>query len=181
MLLNTLSLFLAMAATGSLAAKAIPPDITFLCQDMPDICTNICWAMRCANPTIPGQLTLDFPSEKVRRQRVESSNCARCSSSSTSDKINNNSSSSSCNVYPPPETSESSGRQHVTRCVPVEQQAKQDAAMAQLVEAFRRNGRRSFRINLGNPGAAGVRYCLSEKCGNDSREEQAASVTSRLA
>ncbi|RCI11364.1 hypothetical protein L249_7664 [Ophiocordyceps polyrhachis-furcata BCC 54312] len=173
MLPSTPHLLLAMAVTGSLAAKAVPPDVTFLCQDMPDICTNICWAMRCASPTLPGQLTLDFPSEKVRRQRLESSDCARCSSSS-SPSTNN---STGCNLYPPPETSESTGRQHVSRCVPAEQQSKQDAAMAQLVEAFRRNGRRSFRINLGNPGAEGVKYCLSERCGNDSREEQ----TARLA
>ncbi|RDA93033.1 hypothetical protein CP533_0694 [Ophiocordyceps camponoti-saundersi (nom. inval.)] len=162
MLLSTLSLCLTVAITGSLAVEAVPPDITFLCQEMPDICTNICWAVRCANPTLPEQLTLDFPSDQVRSQRLNTSSCARCSKNKGS----------SCNTYPPPETSESGGKQHVSRCVPREQQSKQDAAMAQLVEAYRRNGRRTFRINLGNPGATGVKYCLSERCGNDTREEQ---------
>lgn len=36
-----------------LPAKSTPPDVTFLCNKMPEVCTNMCWAVRCASPSSP--------------------------------------------------------------------------------------------------------------------------------
>ncbi|PFH59426.1 hypothetical protein XA68_12403 [Ophiocordyceps unilateralis] len=176
MLRKALPLALALPITASIAAEAAPPDITFLCQEMPDICTNMCWAVRCAKPTFSQQLTLDYPSDDLRRQRLESSGCARCASNATVSARND-----ACNAYPFPDTSESvsSNASAVSRCVPREQQTKQDADVAILAKKFRQTGQRSFRINFGNPGAAGVKYCLSEPCENDDREEQEEALQKR--
>ncbi|PHH72865.1 hypothetical protein CDD80_4206 [Ophiocordyceps camponoti-rufipedis] len=178
MLSKAIPLALATAITGSMAASASPPDIVFLCDEMPDICTNMCWAIRCANPHFSYQLTLDFPSKLERSKRLKSTQCSRCPPQppvpySMSSIITN--SSMVCNAYPFPDTSESAASNGtlVTRCVPEEQQIDQELEISMLATRFSGSGgKQTVSIGFGNPGAPGVRYCLSEPCENDGWEEQ---------
>ncbi|KAF4589186.1 deoxyribonuclease nucA/nucB domain-containing protein [Ophiocordyceps camponoti-floridani] len=175
MVSKAITLVLATAITGSMAATASPPDIIFLCDEMPDVCTNMCWAIRCANPTFSQQLTLDFPSAVERSKRLKSSRCSGCARQPPIDKGSSIANSSvACNAYPFPDTFESaaSNGTQVTRCVPRDQQTKQELEIAMLAARFNGSGQRAISLSFGNPGAPGVKYCVSEPCENDGLEFQ---------
>ncbi|PHH92651.1 hypothetical protein CDD83_6255 [Cordyceps sp. RAO-2017] len=162
-----LALGLAVLGPGS---RAAPPDITFLCDEMPDVCTNMCWAAACADPSFGQGLTLDLPvpSEAERRCRLEAAGCGagRCG----------NATATTCNAYPFPEARESKGGHVVTRCVPADQQQKQQTDIDLLVERYKARldpDRRWARVNFGNPGSDGVRFCLGEPCVYDGLQRQA--------
>lgn len=59
-------------------ALATPPDVTLLCDtDFPEICENMCWAIRCGNPNFPQRLTFDSPSKEKKKERRDAAGCGR--------------------------------------------------------------------------------------------------------
>ncbi|KAG5929222.1 hypothetical protein E4U53_002492 [Claviceps sorghi] len=153
---------------------ATPPDLTILCDQAPEICKNMCWAVRCANPSFSQLLTFDFPDRTTLHRRQEaacgSARADRCSGSG-SGSGSGTSPPTSCNMYPFASTRDAGdGRQVVTRCVPASEQRYQQMRVSALQKRWKKAGKTSFLINFGNPGE--VRYCNNDPCTNDGFEVQ---------
>ncbi|TKA21884.1 hypothetical protein B0A50_08620 [Salinomyces thailandicus] len=168
----------AFIAWNTSPVMASPPDVTFLCNRMPEVCTNMCWAVRCANPTFPQTLNWDDPDDDTRKERRKSAGCQKGNkcNKGKSGVGNRGAGYRDCDEYPFASTSDSTypnGHQ-VSRCVPRGQNGAQGNALKQAYGRFRDEGytSHSLKINFGNPGSSGVNYCLNEACRNDGYEVQ---------
>ncbi|GAO13209.1 hypothetical protein UVI_02025580 [Ustilaginoidea virens] len=160
--------------------QASAPDITFKCSHMPEVCTNMCWAMRCASPTFPQTLTWDDTDMTYAfDERVTAAGC----------KIADNKCQERpdepgylggmfvmCSIYPFVTTRESaqSNGHAVSRCVRVSRNVLKESMLRRLYRRWKEQGYRSHRLAVGiaNPGAKGVNYCLNEPCINDGFQVQ---------
>ncbi|KAG6270895.1 hypothetical protein E4U49_005077 [Claviceps purpurea] len=165
-------------ATG---LHASPPDITFLCDLMPEICTNMCWAMRCAQPRFPQTLTWDSSAleQDVTLANLKASGCNvlgnRCR-----DKHGLQGHVGGmffvCDEYPFFFTRESSqaGGQSVSRCVRRTTNKLQGKQLRAMFEPWKQDGLKTHKVQIAlqNPGHAGVNYCFNQPCVNDGFEIQ---------
>jgi len=91
----------------------------FLCNDIPEICTNMCYGAYCLD--IGESLTYDKPSASEKRKRRKAAGCIesggnRCSTRKGHDPGFN------CDEYPFASTvSDGGASDRVNRCVPVQQ------------------------------------------------------------
>ncbi|TDZ19771.1 hypothetical protein Cob_v007115 [Colletotrichum orbiculare MAFF 240422] len=173
-----------LAAVPRVAAAA--PDVTFLCNRMPEVCTNMCWAVRCASPKFPTRLTWDNPNSQTEKDRRKSAGCGSNNKCGVRGKgkpghrggINN-----SCDEYPFASTSQSktSNGHQVSRCVPGSQNSSQGGKLSGLYNGFKKKGykTRSFSIGFGNPGSRGVKYCGNQQCKNDGFQVQDGKIKKR--
>ncbi|KAK5990600.1 hypothetical protein PT974_08869 [Cladobotryum mycophilum] len=198
------ALFLALLASTITTTLASPPDITFLCDEMPEVCTNMCWAVRCAQPPFPQTLTLDLggnttttTTTRYRRNNATPMRSHNITASCATNKMcgphasnhtghrSNSTYYRACNVYPFSSTREAvlqHGHHQVSRCVPEAEQRKQNEQLAQLsqkLQAQSHGGNNSAttikaRINFGNPGK--IPFCNNDPCQNDGFEVQDGTV-----
>ncbi|KAM0260280.1 hypothetical protein ACHAQJ_002845 [Trichoderma viride] len=184
------TVFVALAT--SILAR--PPDVTFLCNEMPEICTNMCWAVRCAQPSFPQIFTLD-PSGYGTGSQNKTTISASCRINNLCGNLHGlnktghrNHPYSACNIYPFSITTEGSplppfSQVHqVTRCVPEEEQCQQRTQLELLSQRLQKQqagqqGIRQLSINFGNPG--GIKYCNNDPCVNDGFEVQNSSARKR--
>ncbi|KAG6007365.1 hypothetical protein E4U21_006069 [Claviceps maximensis] len=176
--------FIAIPHLAVVLVAATPPDLTILCDQAPEICTNMCWAVRCADPSFSQFLTFDFPNRTTlghrRRAACGSGRGGMCSADDGNGRGGRRRRQqegyrgppyTSCNEYPFASTSDAADAQHVvTRCVPASEQKYQQARVSALQRRWKDEGKTSFLINFGNPG--GVRYCNNDACTNDGFEVQ---------
>ncbi|RFU78041.1 deoxyribonuclease nuca nucb domain-containing [Trichoderma arundinaceum] len=184
-------LLLTALATAILAR---PPDITFLCNEMPEICTNMCWAVRCAQPSFSQIFTPD-PSVYGTSPQNKSAISADCRINNLCGNLHGlnktghrNHPYSACNIYPFSITSEGAAypppppAHQVSRCVPEEEQCKQRTQLELLSKRLQKQsagqqGTRQLSINFGNPG--GIKFCSNDPCVNDGFEVQDGTVGRR--
>ncbi|PTB64412.1 hypothetical protein BBK36DRAFT_1124330 [Trichoderma citrinoviride] len=188
-------LLLSLLATTILAR---PPDITFLCDEMPEICKNMCWAVRCAKPSFSQTFTFTFAPSSYGQSSNKTSISGSCLTNDLCGNAGLNKTGhrgncfSACNTYPlsvsfddaplPPAAPEP---HHVSRCVPEAEQCKQRSQLdlfAKRLQQPQRNGTqqqgvRQLLINFGNPG--GIKYCNNDPCINDGFEVQDGAVGRR--
>lgn len=167
---------LMLLAANIPATIASPPDVTFLCGRMPEVCTNMCWAVRCANPTFTKALTWDDPSDQVKADRRKSAGCGSGNKCNAGKRGvgHRGTGYESCDEYPFATTANADRGHQVSRCVPGRQNSRQGNALKQAYRRFRNNGftRHSLKVNFGNPGSRGVKYCTNQPCRNDGYEVQ---------
>lgn len=192
---KTMLILLAALATCILAR---PPDVTFLCNDMPEICTNMCWAVRCAQPSFSQVFSLDpggyGPGSQNESTAIISAGCRinnLCGNLHGLNKTGHRDHPfSACNAYPfsvsvegsplPPVAIASAFQ--VSRCVPEAEQCEQRTQLELLAQRLRKQqqqqqGLRQLSINFGNPG--GIKYCNNDPCVNDGFEVQNSSSVGR--
>lgn len=172
-----------MATTPQVTAK--PPDVTFDCKKMPEVCTNMCWAVRCASPRFPQTLNWDNPSKDTASKRRKSAGCQKGNKCNKGKKGPGHRGGvyTSCDEYPFASTSNSvfpNGHQ-VSRCVPPAENSRQGNALKVAYGRFRRQGftSHSLKIAFGNPGSRGVKYCTNQRCKNDGFEVQDGMIKKR--
>lgn len=161
--------------------QAAPPDLIFMCDQAPEVCTNMCWATRCASPTFPQQLTFDFPDDAKEKVRRKSAGCQK------GNKCNKGKSGighrgdgyESCDEYPFASTKEADRGKQVSRCVPGRENSYQGGKIQGLQRKWKKEGKTSFLIGFGNPGAKGVKYCNNQACKNDGWEVQDGKLSKR--
>lgn len=187
------AIFLLLAALVS-SILARPPDVTFLCNEMPEICTNMCWAVRCAQPSFPQTFALNLSSLQTdhHHRTTISASCrinSLCGNLHGLNKTGHrNHPYSACNIYPFSITAGGAAPSHapqtyqVTRCVPEEEQCKQRVQLELLSKRLQKQsekqqGIRQLSINFGNPG--GIKYCNNDPCLNDGFEVQGGVVRRR--
>ncbi|KAG5986148.1 hypothetical protein E4U43_005642 [Claviceps pusilla] len=175
---------LAWVATVSQVAES-RPDITFLCNRMPEVCTNMCWAVRCASPKFPQTLNWDNPSEDTKNKRRKSAGCQKGNKCNKGKKGpgHRGGKYTSCDEYPFATTSNSkfpNGHQ-VSRCVPPVENSRQGKALQTVYGRFKKKGFKShsLQIAFGNPGARGVKYCNNQSCKNDGFQVQDGKIKKR--
>lgn len=152
---------------------AKPPDVTFLCDKNPEICANMCYAVRCANPKFSQTLTFDFPDKNTTEARHKSAGCGsrnKCTKHGDGEPGHRGEPNTACFEYPFANTEEASDGHQVSRCVPAEEKMSADDTISDLEKRWNERGKTEFRINFGNPGAA--RYCGNDPCDNDGFEVQ---------
>ncbi|KAL7791031.1 hypothetical protein V8C37DRAFT_166920 [Trichoderma ceciliae] len=187
------TIFLLLTALFT-AILARPPDITFLCNEMPEICTNMCWAVRCAQPSFPQIFTLD-PSGYGTGPQNKSAISASCRINNLCGNLHGlnktghrNHPYNACNVYPFFITAEGtasptySQAHQVSRCVPEEEQCRQRVQLELLSKRIQQQnngqqGMRQLSINFGNPG--GIKFCNNDPCVNDGFEVQNGTIRRR--
>ncbi|CAG7565363.1 unnamed protein product [Fusarium equiseti] len=127
---------------------AAPPDMTFLCNKIPEICSNICWATRCGSPTFSLTLTYDQPSASVERSRRRTAGCGsnnRCGKNGKGvGRRTPVSKYVSCDEYPFAST-RSNGKQ-VSRCVPKSQNNSQGGTISAALQRIKKTKRAPFNI-----------------------------------
>ncbi|KAH6611041.1 deoxyribonuclease nuca nucb domain-containing [Trichoderma cornu-damae] len=178
-------LVLLAALAGSILAR--PPDVTFLCNEMPEICTNMCWAIRCANPTFPQSFALD-PSGYGTSPQNKSTISSDCRINSLCGNLHGLNKTGhrdhpydACNAYPFSVTVAGAAfppahqAHRVSRCVPEEEQCKQRIQLELLSKRLQQQsagqqGVRQLSINFGNPG--GIKFCNNDPCVNDGFQVQ---------
>ncbi|PNP42497.1 hypothetical protein TGAMA5MH_05238 [Trichoderma gamsii] len=185
------------ALTTSILAR--PPDVTFLCNEMPEICTNMCWAVRCAQPSFSQVFSLDPGGYGPGSQNESTVISASCRINSLCGNLHGLNKTghrdhpySACNVYPFSISTEGSpfspitipSASQVSRCVPEGEQCEQRTQLELLAQRLQKQqqrggqqGLRQLSINFGNPG--GVKYCNNDPCVNDGFEVQNSSVRRR--
>ncbi|KAF4987068.1 hypothetical protein FDECE_15622 [Fusarium decemcellulare] len=170
-----------LGATPQVAAA--PPDLTFLCNKIPEICSNICWATRCASPKFSLTLTYDQPSASIERSRRRTAGCGsnnRCTKRGKGvGRRLPVSKYGSCDEYPFAST-RSNGKQ-VSRCVPKSQNNSQGGSISAALRRLKRTKRAPFqvRVGLGNPGSRGVKWCSNQRCKNDGYQVQEGKLKKR--
>ncbi|EHK16902.1 uncharacterized protein TRIVIDRAFT_56831 [Trichoderma virens Gv29-8] len=178
------SIFLILTILAS-SILARPPDITFLCNEVPEICTNMCWAVRCAQPSFPQTFTID-PSPYGYGSSNKTSISASCPVNDMCGTQGLNQTGHrglpycACNAYPLSVTSEDAAfpplpqPHRVSRCVPEAEQCIQRSQLElfakRLQQQSGQQGIRQLSINFGNPG--GIKYCNNDPCVNDGFEVQ---------
>lgn len=184
MYFKSLILVAAVAWLGAAPqVAAAPPDMTFLCNKIPEICSNICWATRCGSPTFSLTLTYDQPSASVERSRRRTAGCGsnnRCGKNGKGvGRRTPVSKYGSCDEYPFAST-RSNGKQ-VSRCVPKSQNNSQGGTISAALQRIKKTKRAPFniRVGLGNPGSAGVKWCTNQKCKNDGYQVQEGKLKKR--
>ncbi|OTA08806.1 SSCRP protein [Trichoderma parareesei] len=189
---------LSLLATAVLAR---PPDITFLCDEMPEICANMCWAVRCAKPSFSQIFTFAYaPSSYGPSSNNKTSISGSCLTNDVCGNAGLNKTGhrggcfTACNSYPfsvsvssedAPALPALPPPHHVSRCVPEAEQCRQQTQLdlfSKSLQQPQRNGTqqhgvRHLLINFGNPG--GVRYCNNDPCINDGNEVQDGDVSRR--
>ncbi|MCJ1430059.1 hypothetical protein MMC29_007974 [Sticta canariensis] len=135
------------------------PGLIFNCDDVPEICTNMCWGAYCTEPTFGATLYYDKPDEPTKARRRTGAGCLprpnRCS-------VGHNPpypiSDYNCDEYPFASTSDADNGGQVNRCVPKGQNSV-SAAQGGIINGYYQNSCGgnpcSFIITFGNPGAAG--------------------------
>ncbi|QYS98852.1 hypothetical protein H0G86_006007 [Trichoderma simmonsii] len=178
-------LFILSILASSIFAR--PPDITFLCNEMPEICTNMCWAVRCAQPSFPQTFSLGLtPYGYGSSNKTKTSISASCHANELCGAQGFNKTGHrglpycACNAYPLSVTIEGAAfpplPQHhrVSRCVPEEEQCLQRSQLELFAKRMQQRsdqqGMRQLSINFGNPG--GIKYCNNDPCVNDGFEVQ---------
>jgi hypothetical protein len=152
---------------------AKPPDVTFLCDKNPEICSNMCYAVRCANPKFPQTLTFDFPDKNTTEARHKLAGCGlcnKCTKQGRGEPGHRGAPNTACIEYPFANTEEASDGHQVSRCVPAEEKMSAEDTISDLEKKWKEQGKTEFRINFGNPGAA--KYCGNDPCDNDGFEVQ---------
>ncbi|KAG5913933.1 hypothetical protein E4U42_000781 [Claviceps africana] len=172
---------LLVAAVYATIVGASPPDIIFPCHHMADICTNMCWAMRCAQPRFPQTLTWDSRVAKrsIMRANLEASGCRildnRCREHPDRQGYIGGIF-YVCDEYPFSFTLESSRADGhgVSRCVRRKTHMLKSKRLRAMYAPWQAEGRETHtvRIGLRNPGHKGVNYCLNQPCVNDGFEIQ---------
>ncbi|UNI16062.1 hypothetical protein JDV02_002537 [Purpureocillium takamizusanense] len=164
---------------------ATPPDVTFLCNRMPEVCTNMCWAVRCGSPTFSQTLNWDSPNDDTAKKRRLSAGCQKGNKCNKGRKGpgHRGGKFTSCDEYPFASTSDSkfpNGHQ-VSRCVPPVENSRQGKALQTVYGRWRKKGLKShsLQIAFGNPGSRGVKYCGNQKCKNDGFQVQDKSIKKR--
>ncbi|KAH8128583.1 hypothetical protein FP744_10008534 [Trichoderma asperellum] len=191
---------LALLIALTMPILARPPDVTFLCNEMPEICTNMCWAVRCAQPSFSQVLTLEPSSYGPGAQNESTAISASCRINNLCGNLHGLNKTghrdhpySACNAYPfsistegsplPPAAIPSTSQ--VSRCVPEEEQCEQRTQLELLAQRLQKQqqqqqdggqqqGPRQLSINFGNPG--GIKYCNNDPCVNDGFEVQNSSI-----
>ncbi|RYO78231.1 hypothetical protein DL766_001633 [Monosporascus sp. MC13-8B] len=178
-------LFIALTwITAAPHVAAAPSDNTFDCNRIPEICTNICWATRCASPKFSLALTNDNPSPAVATSRRNSAGCGSNSKCTKNGKgVGKCPGHNSCDEHPFATTSQSkypNGHQ-VSRCVPNNQNSSQGASLRALYQRLKRRPgtKHKFVIGIGNPGAGGIKYCKNQACKNDGWQVQDRKISRR--
>ncbi|KAK3186180.1 hypothetical protein K4F52_004944 [Lecanicillium sp. MT-2017a] len=154
-------------------AIAKPPDVTFLCDKTPEICSNMCYAVRCAKPRFAQTLTFDFPDKETTQKRINAAGCGSCNKCTENGRGmvgHRGAPNDTCFAYPFASTKEAEGGHQVSRCVPASEKKSADDEIADLEKKWKEEGKTTFRINFGNPG--GVKYCSNDPCDNDGFEVQ---------
>ncbi|KAH7390283.1 hypothetical protein BKA64DRAFT_580300 [Cadophora sp. MPI-SDFR-AT-0126] len=156
------------------SAIALAQTVSFDCEAMPDICTNMCWAVHCTAGKWRAQLTYDAVSKTVNRRRRRAAGCMpspnRCSVKSGYQAGFN------CDEYPFASVSESDAGGQSNRCV----HTGQNSAQGGTLNAFYRNlapGTR-FLVAFLNPTKGGTKYCTNgaNVCVNDGNQHTKAGV-----
>ncbi|KAL7909481.1 hypothetical protein GGI35DRAFT_384271 [Trichoderma velutinum] len=179
----TTILFLLTILASSVLAR--PPDITFLCNETPEICINMCWAVRCAQPSFSQTFSLGLnPYGYGSSNKTSISASCRVNDLCGTQGFNKTGHRGlpycACNAYPLSVTFEDAAfpplpqPHRVSRCVPEEEQCKQRSQLELFAKRLQRQsdqqGVRQFSINFGNPG--GIKYCNNDPCVNDGFEVQ---------
>ncbi|KAG5981121.1 hypothetical protein E4U55_003257 [Claviceps digitariae] len=148
---------------------------------MAEICTNMCWAMRCAQPRFPPTLTWDSRAVAgpVMHANLAASGCAvdnnRCREK-PGQQGHMGGIFYMCDEYPFYFTVESSraNGQGVSRCVRRTTNQLQSKQLRAMYAPWQEQGLKTHtvRIGLRNPGHKGVNYCLNQPCVNDGFEIQ---------
>ncbi|KAL6858384.1 hypothetical protein J3F83DRAFT_750613 [Trichoderma novae-zelandiae] len=191
---TSILLLLTLLATTVLAR---PPDITFLCNEIPEICKNMCWAVRCAKPSFSQTFTFTFAPSTYGSSANKSSISGSCLTNSICGNAGLNKTGhrgncfGACNTYPLSVSFEDAAlpplpQAHpVSRCVPEAEQCRQRSQLdlfAKSLQQQKHNGTqqqgvRQLSINFGNPG--GIKYCNNDPCINDGFEVQDGTVSRR--
>ncbi|KAM0324449.1 hypothetical protein ACHAQA_008231 [Verticillium albo-atrum] len=181
-------LFTAMALLGNTPqVNAAPPDAIFLCDKIPEVCSNMCWATRCATPKFPTILTYDNPIPTVERARRSSAGCGNRNKCTTHGKgvgrRQPQKTYDTCDEYPFAKTSQSkypNGKQ-VFRCVPKKQNSSQGGTFGGAVARLKKTKKVPFnvRIGFGNPGSKGAKWCNNQACKNDGFQVQDSKIQKR--
>ncbi|PHH90332.1 hypothetical protein CDD83_3968 [Cordyceps sp. RAO-2017] len=169
-------------------AWAAPPDVTFQCSKMPEVCTNMCWAVRCASPVFPQTLSWDDPDETTQGRRLASAGCQKsgnkCGAKSKDGVGHRGGRFTSCDEYPFVSTKEStlfSNGHQVSRCVPRSENARRRQALKAVYGRWKKQGLGShgLAVSFGSPAAEGVNYCTNQPCKNDGFEVQDKQIKKR--
>lgn len=191
------AIFILLAALAT-SILARPPDVTFLCNEMPEICTNMCWAVRCAQPSFSQVFTLDPSGYGPGSQNESTTISASCRINNLCGNLHGLNKTghrdhpySACNAYPFSISTEGSplpptipSTSQVSRCVPEQEQCEQRTQLELLAQRLQKQqqqggqlGLRQLSINFGNPG--GIKYCNNDPCVNDGFEVQNSSFRRR--
>ncbi|EJP62977.1 hypothetical protein CRV24_009596 [Beauveria bassiana] len=180
--LSTLSLVGIVGLTTFVGhAQAAPPDLIFDCSRAPEVCTNMCWAVRCANPVFPVALTFDWPDKAKEDARRKSAGCQKgnkCNKGKTGPG-HRGTGYESCDEYPFASTKEADRGHQVSRCVPGKENSYQGGKLSGLQKRWKKEGKTGFKIGFGNPGAKGVKFCQNQACKNDGWQVQDGKISKR--
>ncbi|GAB1310886.1 hypothetical protein MFIFM68171_01096 [Madurella fahalii] len=175
--LATLSLATPKAhSSTSLEPRQNNPDdlLIFNCQDIPEVCTNMCYGAYCLD--ISESLTYDRPSASEKRRRRRAAGCIQSGGNRCSVRKGHEPG-FQCDEYPFASTVSNGGSDvRVNRCVPAAQNSRQGATINAFYQAaYCGGGPCDFTVSFGNPGAAGVSYCSAwatpEDCDVDDDNE----------
>ncbi|POR36394.1 Uncharacterized protein TPAR_03396 [Tolypocladium paradoxum] len=148
----------------AMAPRALSPspDVAFLCDKLPEICSNMCWAVRCASPVFPETLTWDNPDKSTQDKRRASSGCQRSGNKCGTKKQ----AWATVAVYTSPVTSTRLPRQTrarfqmaikslaaFSRCVPRPENSRQGQALKTVYSRWKKQGltSHSLKIHLWQP------------------------------
>lgn len=165
------------------AVRASPPDLTIFCDKTPEICTNICFAIRCAATRAPAALTFDAPSAAIKNARRSRGGCSRSSNRCGFGRTgpgHRKAPHESCHEYPFASTQEADTGAQLSRCVPPAETREHGVQIRQLESKWQGDNKTSFTFVLGNPGAPGVRYCTNDYCEKDKWEIQKGAVAKSM-
>ncbi|KAK3988876.1 deoxyribonuclease NucA/NucB-domain-containing protein [Cladorrhinum sp. PSN332] len=158
-LTTTLALSASLSSASKLGIRQNPDDLMiFNCQDMPEVCTNMCWGAFCQD--VGEGLSYDRPDGSEKRRRRRAAGCLvsggnRCSTRQGYDP------GYQCDEYPFASTVSNGGSDvRVNRCVPAIQNSRQGGTINSFYQRpYCAGGPCDFIASFGNPGAAGVKYC----------------------
>ncbi|PWN44862.1 hypothetical protein IE81DRAFT_320832 [Ceraceosorus guamensis] len=151
--LLSLSAFVLAAASAASAAT-----VTFDCSKVPNICSNDCYALKCAGK--PSTLHRNSAAATDNRNHNACKSPNRCSG--------NPDDSNSCDEYPYASTSEG-GAGAVTRCVPAHENSVQGGTLSSFYT--RSNVQQGDAYNVAFTGTSGLQYC-GGSCSNSGNEVQ---------
>ncbi|KAL3420326.1 hypothetical protein PVAG01_08825 [Phlyctema vagabunda] len=145
----------------SLRTRQVPGPsdmMTFLCDEMPDICTNMCYGAICEG--IGSTLVYDKADAATKRQRRKSAGCIasggnRCSVRKGAPA------GLQCDEYPFASTADGANGDRLNRCVPAQQNRMQGGTINGFYRgSFCGGGPCTFQINYGNAGL--IPYCQNQ-------------------
>ncbi|KAH7396062.1 deoxyribonuclease NucA/NucB-domain-containing protein [Cadophora sp. MPI-SDFR-AT-0126] len=144
------------------------PVLTFKCQNIPEVCNNMCWGVHCTGGRFSATLTADNgASASVKAARRRAAGCLpnpnQCSNSAPGPNRGQN---LNCDEYPFASTREADQGGQNIRCVPITENSQQGGAINGFYRSTGIAAGTAFNIAFERPDAAKVVYCINPQGGN---------------